>query len=258
MDEGAIPSTSTIFKTNKQPGERKLVLFVSIMSKQDYYKVLGVAENATAAEIKKTYRKLAVKYHPDKNQGDKAAEDRFKEISEAYYVLSDEKRRAEYDQMRKFGGAGAANYAGTHGFNFEDLLRQFGGGGRARPGGQYSSFGDFGDIFGDLFGGGGGGRHAGHHQQTYGRQSYAPGYGPEEPVRDEYIETDTKVTLRISAKKAEEGGTVTFQTPEGKKVTVKVPPKSKEGQKMKLTRQGKVCKCCRHRGDLILQLKVNA
>ena len=74
-------------------------------AQKDYYKVLGVAENATADVIKKEYRKLAVKYHPDKNPDNpKQSEAKFKEISEAYYILSDEKRRAQYDQMRKYGG----------------------------------------------------------------------------------------------------------------------------------------------------------
>ncbi len=122
---------------------------------KDYYKVLGVPESVSAEELKKIYRKLAVKYHPDKNPGNaKQAETKFKEISEAYYVLSDEKRRAQYDQLREFGGGNPGNFAGAQGFNFEDLLRQYSSGGRARGGGRYSAFSD---IFGDLFSGAGGG-----------------------------------------------------------------------------------------------------
>src|SRR3989338_4519256 len=98
------------------------------MSQKDYYKVLGVSEKASADEIKKVYRKLAVKYHPDKNQGNKDAETKFKGLSEAYYVLSDPKRRTQYDQMRQLGGGQSANFAGSQGFDFEDLLRQFGSG----------------------------------------------------------------------------------------------------------------------------------
>jgi len=124
------------------------------MKQKDYYQVLGVGESASADEIKKIYRKLAVKYHPDKNPDNpKQAEARFKEISEAYYVLSDSKRRAQYDQMRKLGAGGyQGNFAGAQGFNFEDLLRQFqgGGGGHARSSGRYSAFSD---IFGDIFSG---------------------------------------------------------------------------------------------------------
>ena len=104
--------------------------------KKDYYEILGVERSASDEEIKKAYRKQAVKYHPDKNPGSgkQAAEAKFKEISEAYYVLSDAKRRAQYDQMRKFGGGYSGNFAGAQGFNFEDLLRQFSSGGRARGG----------------------------------------------------------------------------------------------------------------------------
>lgn len=126
--------------------------------KETFYKVLGVAENAKPEDIKKAYRKLAVKYHPDKNKGDKKAESRFKEISEAYEVLSDEKKRAQYDMMRRggFGGAGAAGSGtGTAGqaYSFEDI----------------GGFAGFGDLFGNMFGGGGaGGR---------GRASAADDYG---------------------------------------------------------------------------------
>ena len=109
------------------------------MAQRDYYEVLGVSRDATKDEIKKAYRKLAVKYHPDKNKGDSAAEDRFKEASEAYEVLYDETKRSRYD---RFGHAGVQ-----------------GGGG---PDFHSDAFSDFGDIFGDLgsifenfFGGGG-------------------------------------------------------------------------------------------------------
>lgn len=115
-------------------------------TKRDYYEVLGVTRQATEDEIKKSYRRLAMKHHPDRNANDKAAEEQFKEIKEAYEVLSDSRRRAAYDQ---FGHAGA--HAGGHGFG------GFGGGG---PDGM--NFSDiFGDIFGDMFGGGRGGGGAG-------------------------------------------------------------------------------------------------
>ena len=112
-------------------------------SYRDYYDVLGVGKSADATEIKKAYRKLAMKYHPDKNPGDKEAEEKFKEINEAYEVLSDETKRRNYDQFghegvngQGFGGAGGFGGQGFGGF--DDI---------------------FGDIFGDMFGGGfGGGR----------------------------------------------------------------------------------------------------
>ena len=117
--------------------------------KRDYYEVLGVSKTATDAEIKKAYRKLAMKYHPDYNPGDKEAEEKFKEINEANEVLSDPKKRQLYDQ---YGFAGVdPNYAAQN------------GGGPGGPGGfgGFSGFGgdgvDLGDIFGDIFGGGFGG-----------------------------------------------------------------------------------------------------
>ena len=113
-------------------------------SKRDYYEVLGVSRNATDAEIKKAYRTLAKKYHPDMNPGDKEAEKKFKEASEAYAVLSDSEKRRQYDQFGhaafEQGGGGAGGFDGFGGFG------GFSGG----------DMGDiFGDIFGDLFGGGG-------------------------------------------------------------------------------------------------------
>jgi molecular chaperone DnaJ len=117
------------------------------MSKRDYYEVLGVDRNAGADEIKKAYRKMAVKYHPDKNPGDKAAEDKFKEAAEAYEVLSNQDKRAQYDRfghnMPGAGGFGGGGYSGG-GMNMEDIFGQFGD--------------IFGGAFGDAFGGGGGGQ----------------------------------------------------------------------------------------------------
>lgn len=113
--------------------------------KRDFYEVLGVSRTATAEEIKKAYRKLAIKYHPDKNPGDKEAEEKFKELAEAYAVLSDPEKRRRYD---RFGHAGTQGAGGGFGFDFNDFdlsdaLRQF----------MEEGFG-FG--FGDIFGGGGG------------------------------------------------------------------------------------------------------
>ncbi len=109
------------------------------MAKRDYYEVLGVEKNASADEIKKAYRKAAVKYHPDKNPGDKEAEEKFKEAAEAYDVLSDQQKRARYDQYGHAGmegGAGGFGGFSSGGFSMEDIFSQFG------------------DIFGGHFGGG--------------------------------------------------------------------------------------------------------
>jgi molecular chaperone DnaJ len=119
---------------------------------KDYYKVLGVSKTATQDEIKKSYRKLARKYHPDANKGDTEAEDRFKEISEAYDVLSDEKRRKEYDEARRLFGSGGFRTQPGGGFGF-DLGDLFGTG---QPGGTQPGSGErIGDLFGGLFNRGG-------------------------------------------------------------------------------------------------------
>ncbi|QYC38007.1 Chaperone protein DnaJ [Nonomuraea coxensis DSM 45129] len=120
---------------------------------KDYYAVLGVPKTATADEIKKAYRKLARQYHPDSNQGDTAKEAKFKEVSEAYDVLSDTKRRKEYDEARTLFGSGVGGQrpgAGGFSFDFGDL---FGGTGQGQQGGAGERLGD---LFGGLFNRGGG------------------------------------------------------------------------------------------------------
>ena len=106
-------------------------------NKRDYYEVLGVDKNAGADEIKKAYRKSAMKYHPDRNPGDKEAEEKFKELGEAYEVLSDAEKRSRYDQ-----------------FGFAGVDPNYGGGAGGSGFGGFGGFGDFGDIFGEFFGGG--------------------------------------------------------------------------------------------------------
>ncbi|HET7179029.1 MAG TPA: DnaJ domain-containing protein, partial [Chryseosolibacter sp.] len=92
-------------------------------AKRDYYEILGVEKNATAEEIKKAYRKVAIKYHPDKNPGDKEAEEKFKEAAEAYEVLSSAEKKAQYD---RYGHARAGGGYGGHAMNMEDIFSQFG------------------------------------------------------------------------------------------------------------------------------------
>lgn len=115
------------------------------MADQDYYELLGVSKSATADEIKKAYRRLAMKYHPDRNPGNKEAEEKFKQIGEAYAVLSDDQKRAAYDRYGKAGvdpnaAGGAGGFGGFGGFN--------------QAGGFADGFASFGDIFGEMFGGG--------------------------------------------------------------------------------------------------------
>ncbi|MBR9859194.1 molecular chaperone DnaJ [bacterium] len=107
------------------------------MAKRDYYEILGVEKSASQDELKKAYRKLALKYHPDKNPGDKEAEDKFKEAAEAYEVLRDAEKRQRYDQFGHDGVNGAGGFGGGGGMNMDDIFRHFG------------------DIFGDMGGGGG-------------------------------------------------------------------------------------------------------
>lgn len=115
--------------------------------KRDYYEVLGVDKNASAEDIKKAYRKKAIQYHPDKNPGDKEAEEKFKEAAEAYEVLSDPQKRQRYDQFGFQGVGGAGGFNGGAGMNMEDIFAQFGD--------LFESWG-MGGNFSSFFGGGGG------------------------------------------------------------------------------------------------------
>lgn len=121
------------------------------MAKKDFYKLLEVSRNATPDEIKRAYRKLAMKYHPDKNPGDKNAEDKFKEVSEAYEVLSDPKTKKAYDQFGHAGAQASTSHQGYYtGPNFEDFdFETFSG---HRPYTTESAYDLFNDLFGDIFG----------------------------------------------------------------------------------------------------------
>ena len=131
------------------------------MAKKDYYEVLGVDKSASADEIKKAYRKLAIQYHPDKNPGNKEAEEKFKEAAEAYSVLSDADKKARYDQFGHAGVEGAGpDFSGGFG-NLNDILNDLFGG---AFGGGFGGFGGFGGGFGG-FGGGFGGARGGQRQQ---------------------------------------------------------------------------------------------
>jgi len=124
------------------------------MPKRDYYDILGVKDNASEAEIKRIYRDLAKKYHPDKNKGDKSAEAKFKEISEAYNVLRDPAKRKQYDQMKKYGAFGGGSTGGFNDFDFGQFWQP--GSSQQRRSGSISfddlfGAGGLGSIFGDFF-----------------------------------------------------------------------------------------------------------
>jgi len=209
------------------------------MAGKDFYKVLGVDKQASAEEIKKAFRRQARQYHPDVRPDDKAAEQKFKEINEAYEVLSDEKKRKEYDT---FGSdfqnrAGGAGFSGGRaaGFDFSDL---FGGGGRT-----YSSSGNpFGaqggdpsDIFSNLFGGGGGG--------CQGRTPRpSRGGNAEHQVEIDFAEAvnGTELKLRI----------------DNQQINVKVPAGTVDGSRLRLKGKGHPGINNGPAGDLILTVKV--
>jgi len=163
------------------------------MAKTDFYELLGVEKNASDEDIKKAYRKLAVKYHPDKNPGDKSAEEKFREATEAYEILKDSKKRAQYDQFGHAafesgagGGYGGGFGGGFGGFDISDALRAF--------------MNDFqGDsVFSDLFGFGGGGR--GRRGGAGGGASRGNDLQIRLPLTLEEIETGVKKTLKVHRK----------------------------------------------------------
>ena len=156
-------------------------------TKRDYYEILGVAKNASADELKKAYRKVAMQYHPDRNPGDKAAEEKFKEAAEAYEVLSDADKRAQYD---RFGHAGMKSNGGFGGgaHNMEDIFSQFG-----------DIFGE--DVFGNFFGGRGGRSSGG------GRSRGVRGSNLRVKLKLTYEEIASGVTKNIKVKKYVSCGT---------------------------------------------------
>jgi molecular chaperone DnaJ len=190
---------------------------------KDFYKILGVSKDVSEAELKKTYRKLSRQFHPDTNPGDAKAEARFKEISEAYSVLSDKDQRAEYDQMRAMGPGARAG---------------FGGGGF--PGGFQggANFGGAGfeDVFANLFGGGGGG---------FG--------GPRGPQRGQDLTTSQTLDFIDGVK----GTTIKLSLRAGAEpTTIKIPAGVSDGQKIKIAGKGNPSPNGGPAGDLIITVTV--
>lgn len=200
------------------------------MAEKDYYEILGVKKTATEEEIKKAYRTLAKKYHPDRNKGNKEAENKFKEISEAYAVLSDKEKREQYDRLGReafaFGG-GPNPFAG---FDFS----QFTGGGRRARGGRRGGAGGFTDIFSDLFGEG--------------------GIGFEEmPMRG----TDINAELTIGFREAVLGSTMDLNV-NGGHIKVKIPEGVADGQTIRVRGKGAPGSMGGQAGDLNVLVHVRS
>ncbi|RUQ06147.1 DnaJ C-terminal domain-containing protein [Curtobacterium sp. HSID17257] len=214
---------------------------------KDFYKVLGVDKKASEAELKKTYRKLARQYHPDSNPGDAAAESRFKEISEAYSVLSDKEQRAEYDQVRAMGSGARFTAGGPgQGGGFEDVFGgMFGqqGGQRVRfgQGGARGGAGGFEDILGGMFGGG----------QGFGQPSGGfRGFGGPTKGRDVTASTTLDFTTAIA------GDTVKLAQGNGRPVNVRIPAGVADGQKIRLRGRGEPSPDGGEAGDLVVSVSV--
>jgi molecular chaperone DnaJ len=206
---------------------------------KDFYKSLGVTSDASDSEIKKAYRKLAKDLHPDKNPGNPAAEQRFKEVSEAYSVLSDEAQRKEYDAVRTMtrGGARFTAGSGPSGGFSDDVFSGFFSrqSGRAGAGGYSAGNVNVDDLLSGIFSNGGTG---------FG----GAGYGAAAAGRD--IEATTSLTFR----QAVEGDTVTLRREDGSTVTTRVPAGVRDGQKIRL--RGKGSPGPGGSGDLILVVHV--
>ncbi|OII09002.1 DnaJ C-terminal domain-containing protein [Curtobacterium sp. MCBA15_008] len=215
---------------------------------KDFYKVLGVDKTASDAELKKTYRKLARQFHPDSNPGDASAENRFKEISEAYSVLSDKEQRQEYDQVRAMGsGARFTAGGGGQGGGFEDvfggMFGQQGGGQRVRFGQGGGGAGGFEDILGGMFGGGAGG---GFGQPSGGYR----GFGGPTKGRDVTATTTLDFTTAIT------GDTVKLSQGNGRPVNVRIPAGVADGQKIRLRGRGEPSPDGGESGDLVVTVTV--
>ena len=213
------------------------------MEFKDYYKILGVEKSATKEEISKAFRKLALKYHPDKNPGDKVGEEKFKEITEAHEVLSDSEKRKKYDAL----GANWDQYQ-TSGGGFEDFFSQFGGGRRSGGETTFEYSGDFSDMFGSTSG------FSDFFESLFGQRSGR---------RSEFFRSqrggergqDFEAALYISLEEAYNGMAKEVLI-NGKKLRIKINPGTKDGNKLRLKEQGGASRTGHVSGDLYLTIKI--
>jgi curved DNA-binding protein len=228
------------------------------MEYKDYYKILGVSRDATQDEIKKKYRKMAAKFHPDKNPGNKRAEAKFKEVGEAYEVLKDPEKRKLYDQVgsdwKRYQQAGA----GADDFNWNQYARQ--GGGRQRVNinmedlfgagrqGAGSTGSPFSSFFETLFGGGGYGNGGDPFSHTRG------GAGAQR-TRQRQTVPDTEAEIHVTLEDVLKGSDKNLRI-DGEKVKVKIPAGIEDGKRLKLKGKGKPS-ATGQKGDLYLKVKVD-
>jgi curved DNA-binding protein len=205
------------------------------MEYKDYYKILGVPRDAEEKDIKKAYRKLAVKYHPDKNPGDHQAEERFKEINEAYEVLGDSTKRAKYDQLGQSYQAWQRTGGQPGGFDWSQWTGGVPGGVRVEVGDLGDLFGGgFSDFFNAIFGGMPG------TGQGFGERASGRGRDIEQPVTISLNEAYTGATRAL--------------TRNGKRLEVKIPPGATSGTRVRISGQGEAGQ--RQAGDLYLTVEV--
>ncbi|MBS0023728.1 DnaJ C-terminal domain-containing protein [Microbacterium paraoxydans] len=207
---------------------------------KDFYKTLGVSKDVSDADLKKTYRKLARKYHPDSNQGDAKAEAKFKEISEAYSVLSDPEQRKEYDEIRAMGSGARFTASGSGAGGFEDVFSRFGQQGRGQTA-------DFEDIFAMFNQGQGGSFGSGRFGQTSGGFR---GFGGPQRGADVTARTTLDFTTAV------QGETITLQGEDGKPFKVKIPAGVADGQKIRLRGRGRPSPDGGESGDIVVQITV--
>ncbi len=213
---------------------------------KDYYQILGVSKTATSGDIKKAYRKLARKYHPDLNPGDKKAEQHFKEINEAQEVLSDPEKRAKYDQFGQYwqqAAAGAPPPGGGVGFDY----------------GQYGSFDDFINELLGRFGGAAGQGSPGRRVYTY-RSSSPSGFGGFEDVfgseRFQDVPAgDTEAAILLTFSEAFNGTQKRLQL-DGEVITVRIPSGAKPGSRIRIKGKGQISPFNQQRGDLYLTVNL--
>ncbi len=215
---------------------------------EDYYQILGISKNAKKDEIKKAYKKLAMRYHPDKNKGDKASEERFKKINEAYAVLSDDNKRKQYDNF------GAESFSNR--FSQEDIFSGF------DFGNVFEEFGMGGDIFSQFFGGGKK-KKGSAYTFNFGGGGGDPFSGRSHPghAASRGKNLDKELELKLSFEEAIMGGkkNISFNSGSGlDRIMVSIPPGIEDGKKLKVKGKGSLDALSGQRGDLYCRISVEA